>query len=60
MGAFARGTSTTDGQPGQGIVTEVNGKTFAIFHVDGAFHAIDNTCIHRGGHMARGISKGRS
>ena len=60
MGTVARGTSTTDGQPGQGIVTEVNGKTFAIFHVDGAFHAIDNTWIHRGGHVARGISKGRS
>jgi len=46
MGEFVRVTGTTGVKPGHGIVAEVNGKTLAVFNVDGAFHAIDNTCIH--------------
>ena len=46
MGEFVRVTGTTDVQPGSGIVAEVNGKTLAVFNVDGTFHAIDNTCVH--------------
>ena len=49
MGAFVRVTSTADVKPDHGIIAEVNGKTLAVFHADGVFHAIDNTCIHRGG-----------
>jgi nitrite reductase (NADH) small subunit len=58
MGEFVRVTGTTDVQPGQGIVAEVNGKTVAVFNVDGAFHAIDNTCIHRGGPLGEGDLEG--
>jgi nitrite reductase (NADH) small subunit len=58
MGEFVRVTGTTDVQPGQGIVAEVNGKTLAVFNVDGAFHAIDNTCIHRGGPLGEGELEG--
>jgi nitrite reductase (NADH) small subunit len=58
MGEFVRVTGTTDVQPGQGIVVEVNGKTLAVFNVDGAFHAIDNTCIHRGGPLGEGDLEG--
>ena len=47
MGEFVRVTGTTDVKPGSGIVAEVNGKTLAVFNVDGTFHAIDNTCVHR-------------
>lgn len=54
MGEFVRVTGTTDVQPGSGIVAEVNGKTLAIFNVDGTFHAIDNTCVHRGGPLGEG------
>jgi len=46
MGEFVRVTGTTDVKPGHGIVAEVNGKTLAVFNVDGTFHAIDNSCIH--------------
>ena len=59
-GKCVRVTGTTDVKPGHGIVAEVNGKTLAVFNVDGAFHAIDNTCIHRGGPLGEGISKGPS
>jgi len=58
MGEFVRLTGTADVQPGQGIVAEVNGKTLAVFNVDGAFHAIDNTCIHRGGPLGEGDLEG--
>lgn len=58
MGAFVRVTGTTDVEPGQGIVVEVNGKTLAVFNVDGVFHAIDNTCIHRGGPLGEGELEG--
>lgn len=58
MGEFVRVTGTTDVQPGQGIVAEVNGKTVAVFNVDGAFHVIDNTCIHRGGPLGEGDLEG--
>ena len=58
MGEFVRVTGTTDVKSGQGIVVEVNGKTLAVFNVDGAFHAIDNTCIHRGGPLGEGELEG--
>jgi nitrite reductase/ring-hydroxylating ferredoxin subunit len=58
MGEFVRVTGTTDVKSGQGIVMEVNGKTLAVFNVDGAFHAIDNTCIHRGGPLGEGDLEG--
>ena len=54
LGAFVRVTGTADLKPGQGIVVEVSGKTLALFNVDGIFHAIDNTCIHRGGLFGEG------
>ena len=58
MGAFVRVASTTDVKAGHGIVVEVNGKTLAVFNVDGTFHAIDNTCIHRGGPLGEGDLEG--
>ena len=58
MGEFVRVTGTTDVKSGQGIVVEVNGKILAVFNVDGAFHAIDNTCIHRGGPLGEGDLEG--
>lgn len=54
MGDFVRVASTAEVKPGSAIVVEVNGKTLAVFNVDGAFHAIDNTCVHRGGPLGEG------
>ena len=36
------------------MVAEVNGKSLAVFNVDGTFHVIDNTCVHRGGPLGEG------
>ena len=59
MGEFVRVTGTTDVKAGSGIVAEVNGKTLAVFNVDGAFHVIDNTCVHRGGPLGEGDLAGQ-
>ena len=39
--------------PGKTLV-EVDGEMVALFHVDGAFHAIDDVCTHDGGPLADG------
>lgn len=54
MAEFVRVAAATDVKPGQGIVAEANGKTLAIFNVDGTIHAINNTCCHREGPLGEG------
>lgn len=44
---------------GQGTVVEAAGRTLALFNVDGAYYAIDNTCPHRGGPLGEGDLDGR-
>jgi nitrite reductase/ring-hydroxylating ferredoxin subunit len=58
MGEFVRVAGTSDVKPGSGIVAEVNGKTIALFNIEGNFHAIDNTCLHRGGPLGEGEVEG--
>ncbi|NOT21476.1 MAG: Rieske 2Fe-2S domain-containing protein [Nitrospiraceae bacterium] len=58
MGEFLRVTDAVGLKPGSGMVVEVSGKTLAIFNIDGTFHAIDNTCIHRGGPLGEGDVEG--
>ncbi len=43
---------------GQGRTVEVEGKRIAVFNVDGAFYAIDDTCVHRGGPLGQGQLEG--
>ena len=39
---------------GEGRVVEADGKSLALFNVDGAFYALDNACAHRGGPLGEG------
>ena len=39
---------------GQGRTVEVEGKKIAVFNIDGNLHAIDDTCVHRGGPLGQG------
>jgi nitrite reductase (NADH) small subunit len=39
---------------GEGRVVDVDGRSLAVFNVDGRFYAIDNTCPHRGGPLGEG------
>jgi nitrite reductase/ring-hydroxylating ferredoxin subunit len=54
MAEFVRVAEAAAVKPGTAICVEVNGRQIALFNVDGAFHAIDNTCLHRGGPLAEG------
>jgi nitrite reductase (NADH) small subunit/3-phenylpropionate/trans-cinnamate dioxygenase ferredoxin subunit len=45
---FHRVASVEDVPPGSGIVVRVEGREVALFNVDGAFHALDNSCPHAG------------
>ncbi|HET7875800.1 MAG TPA: Rieske 2Fe-2S domain-containing protein [Methylomirabilota bacterium] len=40
--------------PGEGRVVDAGSRTLALFNVDGAYYALDNTCAHRGGPLGEG------
>src|SRR5215467_8325263 len=54
MANFVKAASVGEVPPGTGKCVEVSGKEIALFNVDGTFHAIDNTCLHRGGPLGEG------
>jgi nitrite reductase/ring-hydroxylating ferredoxin subunit len=58
MGELIRVAGTAEIAAGSGIVVEVKGQAIAVFNVTGAFHAIDNTCVHRGGPLGEGELEG--
>lgn len=45
---------TSDLQPGEGTIVDHDGQEIALFNAGGEFHAIDNTCCHRGGPLGEG------
>jgi len=58
MGEFVRVIAAAELAPGSGKEVLVSGKPVALFNVDGTFHAIGNTCVHRGGPMGQGSLDG--
>ena len=54
MPAFVTACATSDVAPGTAKTLTVGGKEVAVFNVDGAFYALDNTCPHRGGPLGEG------
>jgi nitrite reductase (NADH) small subunit len=54
MSEWIRVAKTDEVEEGKGIVVEVSDKCLAVFKVEGAFHVIDNTCLHRGGPLGEG------
>jgi nitrite reductase (NADH) small subunit/3-phenylpropionate/trans-cinnamate dioxygenase ferredoxin subunit len=40
--------------PGEVRVVDADGKSLAVFNVDGVYHVIDNDCPHRGGPLGDG------
>ena len=58
MSRRVRVGQTGDIPAGEGRVVEAEGKTLALFHVDGAFYALDNACSHRGGPLGEGDVEG--
>lgn len=58
MPDFVRVAELSDLRPGSGLEAVVDGRTIALFQVDGVVHAIANTCVHRGGPLAQGALDG--
>jgi nitrite reductase (NADH) small subunit len=52
--AFSRAATVTEIAPGTIQQVDVNGTAVALANVDGTFHAINNTCLHRGGPLGEG------
>ncbi len=58
MPQFHRIASTSDIAPGTGKTVMLEGKTIAIFQVNGKFHAINDTCPHQHGPLGEGTLDG--
>lgn len=58
MGRHVKVASVGDVKPGEGKAVEVEGKTIAVFNVEGKFYAIDDTCPHQGGPLSEGEVEG--
>jgi nitrite reductase (NADH) small subunit len=56
--SFVRAAKATDIGPGQIREIPLQGITIAVANVGGQFHAINNTCLHRGGPLGQGSLQG--
>jgi nitrite reductase (NADH) small subunit len=56
---FVRAVAVADIPAGSIREVDVNGKALAVANVGGTFHAIDNTCLHRGGPLGDGPLEGK-
>ena len=54
MPKLVKVAETKEVAPGTGKVVGAEGRSIALFNVAGTFHAIDNTCTHRGGPLGEG------
>jgi len=58
MGSLVKVGEVSDLSPGEGKVVHARDREVALFNVDGAFYAIGNTCVHRGGPLGEGALEG--
>lgn len=58
MAEYVKTAKANEIKPGEARLVDVNGKSIALFNVEGQFFAIDNTCTHRGGPLAKGDISG--
>jgi len=54
MGDFVRVATVGELSDPGATVVEVDGDLIALFHVEGAYHALDDVCTHDGGPLASG------
>jgi nitrite reductase/ring-hydroxylating ferredoxin subunit len=54
MTELVKVAKTNELAPGQARPVEVHGKRLALFNIEGNFHAIDDTCTHKGGPLSEG------
>jgi nitrite reductase/ring-hydroxylating ferredoxin subunit len=54
MAEFVKVANLSELARGTAKAVEVNGKTIALFNVEGTIYATDNTCLHQGGPLGEG------
>ena len=54
MGEMTKVAKKEDLQLGTAMCVEVGGHKIALFHVDGNYYAIEDTCTHSGGPLSEG------
>ena len=55
MGRWVRVAGTGDVPPGRGVTVVAEGRRIALVNQDGTWHAIDDTCPHRGASLGEGM-----
>ena len=60
MANFVKVCKTTDVREGSGRSMDVNGKSVAVFNIEGNFYAINDICGHRGGPLGEGELDGKT
>jgi len=55
---FVTVARTGDIPAGSARQVTVEGRWVGLFNIDGAYHAVDNLCLHRGGPLCEGSVKG--
>ena len=58
MAKTVKVAQTSDLSPGASKVVQADGRSIALFNVEGTFYAIDNKCTHRGGPLGEGELSG--
>lgn len=59
MAEYTKVCTLGEVSPGMAKKIEANGKTLALFNVDGKVYAIENTCAHQGGPLCEGTLEGK-
>lgn len=57
--AFVRAAKVAEIPAGTIREFQIEGKAVALANVGGKFHAINNTCLHRGGPLGQGPLEGK-
>ena len=52
MAEFVRAVGTSELVAGKGTVVELSGVRIAVFNVDGAFYAMNDSCTHANGPLS--------
>jgi len=55
MAQFVKVASLSELAAGTGKAVEVQGKSIAVFNVNGKMYATDNACLHQGGPLGEGM-----
>ncbi len=58
MSGFVRVIDASELAPGACREVMAAGRPVALFNVGGAYHALSNTCLHRGGPLGQGVLDG--